>query len=118
VSVLPGARPDPRYTDPKFRLAFARLVTHYWAHAAWLEDGALLRGASRLDGIPGTLVHGRLDVSSPLDSAWSLSRAWRGSELVVVDAAGHGAVHEGIRAAVLDALERFAIRGARGFDIP
>jgi proline iminopeptidase len=28
-------------------MAFARLVTHYWRHAAWLEDGVLLRDAGR-----------------------------------------------------------------------
>ncbi len=33
-------------------MAFARLVTHYWHHVAWLEDGALLRDAERLAGIP------------------------------------------------------------------
>jgi proline iminopeptidase len=36
------------------------------------------------------LIHGRLDVSSPLDVAWRLSRAWPGSRLVVIDDAGHG----------------------------
>lgn len=31
VSLAPGARPNPRYEDPQFRLQFARLVTHYLA---------------------------------------------------------------------------------------
>ena len=42
-----------------------------------------------LDGIPGALVHGRYDVSSPLDTAWRLQRRW-GARLHVVDDAGHG----------------------------
>jgi proline iminopeptidase len=77
------------YEDLVFRLCFARLVTHYWRHAAWLEEGALLADVHRLAGIPGVLVHGRLDLSSPLDVPWDLARSWTGCELVVVDQAGH-----------------------------
>jgi proline iminopeptidase len=53
VSVRPDHRPDSRYDDPRFRMTFARLVTHYWRHAAFLEDGALLAGVDRLAGDPG-----------------------------------------------------------------
>jgi proline iminopeptidase len=31
-----------------------------------------------------------LDISSPLETAWKLHRAWPGSELKVVDNEGHG----------------------------
>ncbi len=108
VAVRPDHRPDPRYDDPRFRMAFARLVTHYWRHAGFLEDGALLRAAGRLGPIPGILVHGRVDLSSPLDVPWRLSRAWPGSTLIVVDDAGHGAGQPGIQQAVVGALNRFA----------
>lgn len=101
---------DTRYDDPRFRMAFARLVTHYWRHAAFLEDGALLRDAGRLAGMPGVLVHGRLDLSSPIDIPWQLSRAWPGSELLVMDDAGHGAGERGIQEAVLAAIGSFAAR--------
>ena len=90
VATTPGARPNPRFEDPRFRLGFARQVTHCWRHDSWLEPDELLRNADRLAGIPGWLVHGRLDVSSPLDAPWRLHRAWPGSELVIVDDEGHG----------------------------
>jgi proline iminopeptidase len=108
VAVRPDHRPDPRYDDPRFRMAFARLVTHYWHHAAFLEDGALIRDAGRLAGIPGILIHGRIDLSSPLDVPWLLSQAWPGSELIAIDDAGHGAGQPGIGEAVLAAIERFS----------
>ena len=76
VSLTPGHRPNPRYADPAFRLRFARLVTHYWRHAAFLEDDELIRHADRLTGIPAVLIHGRYDVSSPLETAWQLARHW------------------------------------------
>ena len=110
IAVRPGHWPDPAYQDPVYRLAFARLVTHYWRHAAFLEDGALLAGAGRLTGIPGVLVHGRLDVSSPLDIAWELARAWPDAELVVLDEAGHSAGDPGMTEAVVAATDRFARR--------
>ena len=90
VSLAPGARPSARYRDPAFRAVFARLVTHYWSAGCFLDDAPLLAGADRLAGIPAVLVHGRWDVSSPLESAWALHRAWPGSRLVVVDDDGHG----------------------------
>jgi proline iminopeptidase len=90
VRTVPGAGPDPRYDDPVFRLGFARQVTHCWANDSWLTEDELVANAHRLAGIPGLLVHGRLDVSGPLDAPWRLHHAWPGSELIVVDDEGHG----------------------------
>jgi proline iminopeptidase len=78
-----------RFRDPDYALAFARIVTHYVMHNAWLEDEILLRNADRLRDIPGTLVHGRFDFQAPLENAFALSRAWPQATLVVVDEAGH-----------------------------
>ncbi len=105
-----GGPHDPRFDDSAFRMTFARLVTHYWSHAAWLEDGALLRQAGRLAGIPAVLIHGGFDLSSPVDVAWQLARAWSDAELVVVDEAGHGVHDERMVEAVVAALDRFVLR--------
>jgi proline iminopeptidase len=59
VSLTPGHAPNPRYQDPEFRLRIARLVTHYWQHAAFLKEDQLIRDAPKLNGIPGVLIHGR-----------------------------------------------------------
>jgi len=74
VSLTPGHAPNPRYQDPEFRLRFARLVTHYWQRAAFLEENRLIRDAPKLNGIPRVLIHGRFDVSGPLITAWRLSQ--------------------------------------------
>jgi proline iminopeptidase len=58
------------------KLAFVRIATHYFAHTAWLEEDQLLRNAHRLKGIPGVLIHGRLDLAAPLRTAWELAQAW------------------------------------------
>ncbi|MDQ1644293.1 MAG: proline iminopeptidase [Cryptosporangiaceae bacterium] len=108
VNVLPGYGPDPRYADPVFRMTFARLVTHYWSHGSWLEEGQLLREAGKLAGIPGVLVHGRLDVSSPLETAWALAKTWPDAELTIAGGVGHSAGDPGISDVVVAALDRFA----------
>jgi proline iminopeptidase len=97
-----------RFEDPVFALAFARLVTHYAAHDAWLEDGQLLRDAGALAGIPGVIVNGRFDLQAPLGGAWALHRVWPAAELVVVDEAGHAYDHPGITEALVRATDRFA----------
>lgn len=94
VSLTPGHRPNPVFENPDFRLRFARLVTHYWRHAAFLEEDQLIRDASRLNGIPGVLIHGRFDISSPLATAWQLHKRWTTSRLHVLDDAGHGGGNE------------------------
>jgi proline iminopeptidase len=99
--------PDPRFGDPRVRLCLARLVTHYWSNAAFLEDGALLRDAGRLSGIPGVLIHGRLDLGAPVGVPYALAREWDGCELVVVEDAGHGAGSGGIGPAIVAATDGF-----------
>ena len=79
----------------------------YFSHGAWLEEGALLRDAGRLSGIPGVLVHGRLDLGGPLQTAWELHHAWPDAELIVVEGVGHLGTAE-TREHVLRALDRFA----------
>ncbi|MFG2640865.1 prolyl aminopeptidase [Streptomyces sp. NPDC048370] len=108
-AVLSGEGMGTPYTDrvDDARLAFVRICAHYFAHGAWLEEGALLRDAHRLAGIPGVLIHGRLDMAGPLDTAWELARAWPDAELHVVERAGHLGGGE-TRALILSALERFA----------
>jgi proline iminopeptidase len=100
---LGGTGHDPRYDDPAFAYRFARLVTHYWRHAAFLAEGQLLRDAGRLHGIPAVLIAGRLDISGPPDIAWHLVQNWPDARFVLVDDAGHG--DGGIPAAVVAATD-------------
>ena len=97
-----------RFADPKFALAFARLVTHYVRDDFWIEDGSLLRDAGRLADVPGTLINGRFDFQSPIGNTWELKRAWPRAELVIVDNAGHAADNAGITRELIRATDRFA----------
>jgi proline iminopeptidase len=92
---------------PAAQLAFVRICAHYYSNAAWLEEGALLRNASRLAGIPGVLIHGRLDLGCPLRTAWELAQAWPDARLAVVDDSGHTG-SDAMRRAVRHALDASA----------
>ncbi|MFE2756995.1 prolyl aminopeptidase [Actinosynnema sp. NPDC059335] len=110
VSLDPDYRPGPRAADPAWRMAFARLCAHYFRHRAWLRDGEVMGDVERLRGIPGILVHGRLDLQGPLWTAWELARKWPDAELVVVPGASHAVSDPGMAEAVLAATDRFARR--------
>ncbi|MET8653670.1 prolyl aminopeptidase [Nocardia aurea] len=87
--------------------AMVRICAHYYTNHAWLEDGELIGNVAALAGIPGVLVHGRLDLSCPVTTAYELARAWPGAQLFVCDESGHRASpakREFLRAA----LDRFA----------
>jgi proline iminopeptidase len=93
VSLEEGWTPSERYKDPEFRMTFARLCAHYFSHAAWLEDGALLKNADRLSGVPGVMIHGRFDIQGPADVPWLIAQAWPAADLHFVRT-GHGGGNE------------------------
>ncbi len=107
LSADPDAPWPAAWADPAFRMARARIVTHYFANGAWLEEGALLREAGRLAGIRGVLVQGRHDLAAPLETAEALAADWPDAELEVVEDAGHSAADGGILDAIVAGTDRF-----------
>jgi proline iminopeptidase len=108
VSLEPNGTPNAYSDRPSDALlAFVRICAYYFAHGAWREEGALLRDAVRLAGIPGVLIHGRLDLSGPLETAWALARAWPDAELVVINDSGHLG-SDTMRERMCSALDKFA----------
>jgi proline iminopeptidase len=109
LSWPPSHQLSTRFTDPDFRMAFARIVTHYMRNNAWLADGIVLREAARLSAIPGVLISGRFDLQAPIGWAWDLSHAWPKAKLVIVDDAGHDASSP-ITRQLVGATDQFAVR--------
>jgi proline iminopeptidase len=108
ISLEPHAKPNA-YSDrvEADMLAFVRICSRYFANGAWLGADEILRNAGRLAGIPGVLIHGRFDMSCPLDTAWQLARAWPDAQLIALRNSGHQGSDEK-RAQVLSALDTFA----------
>ena len=104
--VDPRAEPGGRFKDPRFRLGFARVVTHYFRKLAWLET-PLLDRAGRLSGLPAVLINSRLDLSCPLSRAWALHRSMPRSELTVIPGSLHGSLTGPLSEAVIAASQKF-----------
>jgi proline iminopeptidase len=107
LSLEPGPTRAPfAALPPGEMLAFVRICTHFLRHGAWLAEGALIDGAGCLGGIPGVLIHGRRDLTCPVDTAYLLARAWPGARLIVLEDAGHLG-SDSKRRALLGALDAF-----------
>jgi proline iminopeptidase len=52
------------------------------------------------------MVHGRYDVSGPLDIAWQLTKAWPEGKLAVIGDAGHSG--GGMTSVLVEYLDRVA----------
>jgi proline iminopeptidase len=89
------------------RIALVRICAHYNSHYLFLDDGVLIREASRLAGIPGVLVHGRLDMNAPLEGVWELAKAWPDATLLVAEDAGHFDSETKVRY-IYEAVSQFA----------
>ncbi|WP_205624729.1 prolyl aminopeptidase [Vulgatibacter incomptus] len=106
LSLEEGWKPWDRFSDPAFRMTFARLCAHYFSNAAWLGEDELLRNMGRLAGIPGVLIHGRFDIQGPCDMPWLVAQAWPGAELELLPVGHSGG--EAMMARMVEALARFA----------
>jgi proline iminopeptidase len=107
VSLVPQDRYREDYRQSSFALTFARIALHYFSHDAWLEDGQLIRDAGKLAGIPGRIVQGRYDAVCPPSTAYELHRAWRGSQLILVNGAGHAVGDPGILRQLREGTDEF-----------
>jgi len=90
VSLDPAFKPWLAQQDPQFREMFALHVAHNWAHDAFLGERGVLDQIATIAHLPAVLIHGRLDVSGPLITAWELHQRWPASRLVVIEHEGHG----------------------------
>ncbi|MDQ1198111.1 prolyl aminopeptidase [Agrobacterium sp. SORGH_AS 787] len=105
--VTDPARVD-EFGEDRYAIAFARIETHFFVNAGWLEEVQLLRDAYKLKDIPGVIVHGRYDMPCPAKTAWDLSKAWPKADLHIIEAAGHAMTEPGILDQLIRATDRFA----------
>ncbi len=93
---------------PHIAMSLARIECHYFVNNTFLEPNQIIKNASRLKDIPGTIVHGRYDVVCPLNQAYELHKVWPISELQIIREAGHSASEPGIVNALIMATNHLA----------
>lgn len=109
-TLLPKAAVTDHFAHSKTALSLARIECHYFVNNSFMLENQILRDATRLQKIPGIIVHGRYDVVCPLEQAWDLHRAWPQSCLQIVQDAGHSATEHGIVDALVAATNQFSRR--------
>ena len=110
VTLLPHPEVIEEHTEDDFAVAIARIENHYMLNKGWIEEGALIRGAGKLGGIPAVIVQGRYDCCTPPVTAWDLKKAWPEVELEIVPDGGHLFNEPGILDGLIRATDRFADR--------
>lgn len=106
--------PEPalinRFGVEDFANAFARLEYHYFMNKGFFtSENQLLQNIDRIRHIPTVIVQGRYDVVCPMFTAWELHQVFPEAEFMVIPDAGHSMTEIGIRSALLDAGDRFAL---------
>lgn len=110
LSLKPNPKRVRAFEEESYAIAFARIESHYFHNAGFFEtDGWLLKNAGRLADIPGTIVHGRYDVITPVKNAIDLHEVWPKSRLRIIPDAGHALSEPGISSALVEATRAAAI---------
>ncbi len=110
ATLRPSQEVVDTFSSPHRALALACIECHYFVNNLFLEENQVLRDAHRLQGIPGTIVHGRYDSICPLDNAFELQSAWPDSELQIIREAGHASSEPGTVDALIRATDALAKR--------
>jgi proline iminopeptidase len=84
------------------------MEAHYFQNDCFMSPGQLLAAAGKLDRIRGLIVQGRYDLLCPPTTSHALNAAWPGSEVRVVEGAGHSLYDPGVRDAVMKAIADLA----------
>jgi len=108
ATLQPHASIIESFTEPYKALSLARIECHYFLNHCFLEDQQILDNMDKISHLPCIIVHGRYDIICPLENAWTLNKAWPGSDLYIVRDAGHAASEPGITDALIHATKKMA----------
>ena len=110
-TLLPSPETIAAFGADVMALGLARLEAHYFINDIFLPENSLLANVGRIRKIPAVIVQGRYDVVCPPVSADDLHAAWPEADYTVVPDAGHSALEPGIRAHLVQAMEKFKTLG-------
>lgn len=89
-------------------IASARIFAHYSREGFFLREGQLIGDIGAIAGLPAQIIAGRFDMCTPPRGAFDLHRAWPGSVLTIVAAAGHRWKDPALASAVIRGLAAVA----------
>ena len=103
---------DAPYTlddsDPIRLLNEVRIEAHYAKNRYFIAENKILEQLAQVPKVPLTLLHGRKDLTCPLESSWRVHQALPHSKLVIVADAGHLASEPAMVDALVTASDEMA----------
>lgn len=102
VTLLPNKNVVEHFSDPHVALSIARIECHYFKHGCFFRSNQLLEDMSKINHLPGFIVHGRYDMVCPIDQAFALKSRWEAVQLRIIDDAGHAVTEPGISNALVE----------------
>jgi len=106
MTLLPSPETVAAFREDRLAKGLARLEAHYFINDIFLPENALLDNLAKIRRIPCHIVQGRYDLVCPIATADELSQAWPEARYTVVPDAGHSAMENGIRSALIAATNR------------
>lgn len=102
--------PDKKLEDILEKMnpyAFARIENYYMANGCFLEEGQLLKNASKIKHIPIIMVTGRYDVICPPINAFGLGKKLPHAKVILAESAGHRMGEKPVEKELLKAVQQF-----------
>ena len=109
-TLLPNAGLVANFGSDRMALGLARIEAHYFMNDIFLPKNFLLNNIGKIRHIPTTIVQGRYDVVCPIISADDLARGFPEADYHIVNDAGHSAFETGIRAKLIETMEKLKTR--------
>jgi proline iminopeptidase len=109
INLLQRPKQIAQFGSDDFAVTFARIETHYFYHNGFFQsDDWLIQNCDCIRHIPTTIIQGRYDVCTPMQTAWDLHRAFPEAEFHVVADAGHAFDEPGIADQLVRATDHYA----------
>ena len=106
--LIPEQKSLHHFDDDKVAESFARIECHYFINNGFFKsDGWILKHINKIKNIPNVIIQGRYDVVCPMKSAWELHKKWEGSNLIVINDAGHSMLEKGIQEKLVQYTDEF-----------
>jgi proline iminopeptidase len=105
--------PNPEFinkqlSNNKAVMSMTKTFFHYANHDFFLKQNQVLSDLMKVSHLPAIIVHGRWDVITLPEMAYSLHRSWENSMLWMVPLGGHSTTESAIARALATATDRFA----------
>jgi proline iminopeptidase len=109
-TLLPNPSIVANFGADRVALGLARMESHYFMHDIFLPPNFIIDNVPKIRHIPTTIIQGRYDAVCPIVSADDLVRAFPEADYHIIADAGHSAFEPGIRAKLIETMERLKVR--------